>query len=350
MTTSPLAQPDALDEALERLHHTGPEFEGWLSNHGPMAVEALCRRGHGDTVSGWVDAYSRRLEESPAAYEPITATTWREALGDPRRLGDWPVWFAAELAERQWTDVLATWWPRLLPGVAASATHGVIRVGHVVKVLRESGETPERIAELGQALGYWAARWQQVPATAAPAGRLDVASALRDIPRIPDRSGGINSRLAQLDSVADWPTAQRRAAAPPAVEDAPAFLRDVVAASVIGYGSHARANPVMLVHAATAPNAILRTLPSLPHEQWVDSAAAGWSAAAAIVAVYAPAGAGQGTSDLPETTEEEAFAVAVANGDEHAIKLADTALDVHRWTGDPRALHAAHRAATLIGE
>jgi hypothetical protein len=44
---------DVLDEAYERLRRTGPEFgrdeEGRnsLSNHGPMAVEVLARRGHG---------------------------------------------------------------------------------------------------------------------------------------------------------------------------------------------------------------------------------------------------------------------------------------------------------------
>jgi hypothetical protein len=26
-----------LDEAYQRLHATGPEFAGWLSNHGPQA-------------------------------------------------------------------------------------------------------------------------------------------------------------------------------------------------------------------------------------------------------------------------------------------------------------------------
>jgi hypothetical protein len=34
-----------LDEAYERLHATGPEFDGWLSNHGPMAAEAMVRTG-----------------------------------------------------------------------------------------------------------------------------------------------------------------------------------------------------------------------------------------------------------------------------------------------------------------
>ena len=30
-----------IDEALEMLEGTGPEFTGGLSNHGPMAAEAL---------------------------------------------------------------------------------------------------------------------------------------------------------------------------------------------------------------------------------------------------------------------------------------------------------------------
>ncbi|WP_269847742.1 hypothetical protein [Glycomyces salinus] len=34
-----------LYEAWERLHRTGPEFQGWLSTHGPMAVESLDRHG-----------------------------------------------------------------------------------------------------------------------------------------------------------------------------------------------------------------------------------------------------------------------------------------------------------------
>ena len=50
-----------LDEAYLRLHETGPEFDGWLSNHGPMAAEALVRHGHGEVVESWLDDYMRRL-------------------------------------------------------------------------------------------------------------------------------------------------------------------------------------------------------------------------------------------------------------------------------------------------
>ena len=31
---------DALLDALDRLRNTGPEFDGFLANHGPMAAEA----------------------------------------------------------------------------------------------------------------------------------------------------------------------------------------------------------------------------------------------------------------------------------------------------------------------
>ena len=59
---------EILDEALQRLRRTGPEHDGWLSNHGPMAVEALVHRGHGDAVHRWLDTYERRLEEHPARH------------------------------------------------------------------------------------------------------------------------------------------------------------------------------------------------------------------------------------------------------------------------------------------
>lgn len=47
-------------------------------------------------------------------------------------------------------------------------------------------------------------------------------------------------------------------------------------------------------------------------------------------------------------TAPEVFARAVAHGDEHAIKFADTAADVYDRTGDPAAIVAAVRAVDLI--
>ncbi|WP_192579817.1 hypothetical protein [Micromonospora sp. AMSO31t] len=53
-------------------------------------------------------------------------------------------------------------------------------------MLRTDGENPQRPAELGQPLGYWAARWQPVPGAGPLTGRSDVPAALAAVPRTGD--------------------------------------------------------------------------------------------------------------------------------------------------------------------
>lgn len=336
----------ALDQGWDSLHDTGPEYEGWLSNHGPMVVEALSRRGRGELVEAWVAEYRTRLNDAPSPGERITEETWREALGDPRRLGDWPGWFNDQLAERPWEQVLATWWPRLLPGIAAGATHGVIRVGHAVQGLRLLGPSPARLLELAQALAYWAARWQQVPVIPRVVGRLSPSAELARVPRIADQSGGIRARLTRLDNTPGWSTGPHPSFATERPESLD-FLREVVVAAVAVYADYGRASPVMLVHGVTAPNAVLRVLPALPEDLWWVSAEAAWSATAAVVAAYAPE-TGRAPSGSAPRTPEDALDEAVHNRDEHAIKFVDTALDVYQWTGSDQALAAARVACEAI--
>lgn len=335
---------DTLDEAYLRLHRTGPEFEGWLSNHGPMAVEALVHHGHGAGVHRWLDSYLDRLDELPRGINPID--DWRAALGDPKRTGDWLAYFARTLAETPWRDVLATWWPRLLPGIAASATHGVIRVGHAVRALRDR-TTAERITELGQALAYWAARWHPVPGAGPLTGTDGVADALDRLPRVPDQNGGILDRLAQLPAVPGWPDALASLRPPTTPADAARVLAEVTHRASLDFLRFGHANPVMLVHAVTAPTAVLRTLPELAPQWWLPSLDAAWSATASVTAAYAPAGA---VAPPPVTvgSAQEAFDQASRNGDEHVVKLADAVIDVYATTGDRNALAAAVYAARLI--
>ena len=369
-----------LAEAYQRLQVTGPEFDGWLSNHGPMAAEAMVRRGYAGNVQRWLDVYIRRLEEFPRGTVPI-GEDWRQAVGDPRRVADWTGYFRREVTAQPWRAVLGTWWPRLLPGVAAAATHGVIRVGHAVRALLEDGDDAVYVTELAHGLAYWAARWQPVPGAAAgyagepdplglsPAGLgrppvgigeaavggpvASAADALAAVPRIADQSGGVRERLGRLASLPDWPAAL----AAPAIPASPAEIRTRLAglanAATIRYLSYGHGNGIMLVHSATAPGAVLRTLPALDTELWAPSLAASWAAAAALTAVYAPAvpAARTGLPAPPAGTQpaEEAFARAVDHGDEHVIKFADAALDVFARTRNPDALAAVVRAADLIG-
>ncbi|MFC4495123.1 hypothetical protein ACFPA8_13380 [Streptomyces ovatisporus] len=330
-----------LDEALQRLHLSGPERGGWLSNHAPMAVEALVRHGQAPAVHRWIDRYRDKLDDMPPPSSPVTDAGWQDALGDPGRLADWTVYFAHALRDRHWQEVLAEWWPRLLPGISAAATHGVIRVGHAVRTLLDGadgadsgnsatdmhGQGPRR-TELAHALGYWAARHQPLPGVSVLPAASSPADGLAAVPRIGSQDGGIRERLAQITELPGAPSPEG-----PDPEHVRARLKDLVRAATVRYATHAHGSPVMLVHAATAPNAVLRTLPALPPELWQPSLDAAWSAAAAVTAAYTPA-AGEPPVQAPRgLTAQDVFERAAAHGDEHAVKLTDTAVDVAAWDG-----------------
>jgi hypothetical protein len=351
----------ALTEAYERFHRTGPEWGAdQLTNHGPMAVEVLVRRGRAEVVPRWVDAYIRRLDELPRATGEITDASWPEALGDGRRIGDWTAYFTRQLAEQPWREVLATWWPRLLPGIAAGATHGVIRTGHVVRTLLTSKDNTQdqpTLDELAHALAFWAARARSVPPAVAPAGQLDPQAALDAVPRIASQQGNLAARFGQLTQESGWPASVGRLRPATAPEQVPDRLADVVAAATRHYLSHGHGQPVLLVHTATAPNAVLHALPALPDSLWVPSLTAVWTASAAIFAAYAPpqAATPEGVAPGPGPTlpagpgaAAEVLDRAVAHGDEHVIKFTDTAAEVYARTGQADALAAALRVGTLI--
>ena len=203
-------------------------------------------------------------------------------LGDYTRLVVRLDLFDRLLAEEPWNDVLVRWWPRLLPGAAASATHGLIRTGHAVRALLES-PTDARMGELAQALGYWAARWLPVPGSWPPFGILDAGSAL-DAITAAGADGGFRERLAALGSVPGWSASLAAVAAPAdAVARTSRFGRahrcSRRAVRPLGAGQ-----PTMLVHAATAPRAATLVLPALPREHWRPTFVMAWTCSAAVAA------------------------------------------------------------------
>jgi hypothetical protein len=130
----------------------------------------------------------------------------------------------------------------------------------------------------------------------------------------------------------------------------PAALASLVEAGARQYATHGYGSPVLLVHVATAPNAMGQLLPALPTRLWPSSFAATWAACAAITVAYAPAQpqpvpAGPGAEG---TDPGDLMARAAQHGDEHVIKLTDTVLDIHARNQDPAVLAAATRSADLI--
>ena len=141
-----------------------------------MAAEALVRIGAVDVVPGWVDATAAGSTPRPRSVRGI-GDDWRLHLGDARLFGDWIAYLRRDAAETDWSALLLRWWPRLLPGLAASATHGVIRTAHAVRALRLAARTPRPPARrrarpgpgvLGGALPAASRRSRRSPACSTP--------------------------------------------------------------------------------------------------------------------------------------------------------------------------------------
>lgn len=249
--------------------------------------------------------------------------------------------------------MLGQWWPRLLPGIVAGSTHGVIRVGHAVRTLRGTAGAPARqtLDELAHGLAFWAARYRRLAGTVAPAGTRTPGQVLSAVTRIEDQSGFIAHRLDRLERSPGW-TANLRALEPVAsAEEVPARLESLVDSAARAYLGLGHGSPVLLVHAATAPNAVRHVLPVLPTEQWLPSFAAAWAAVVAVVATYAPprpAPCAEIVRRHPELTREDALQRAAEHGDEHVLKFADTAVESYDRTGDPELLAATRYVGELI--
>src|SRR5580704_4718398 len=131
---------DPIDEAYEIFARTGPEFGGGLSNHGPMAAEALAAMRRPDAIAKWAH---------PSASTRISEDNWREALGQEKRVGDWIAFFDDALKDALWREVLDRWSMRLAPGIAAAAFNGVLRTAHAARALGDR-ETSVRVHELAE--------------------------------------------------------------------------------------------------------------------------------------------------------------------------------------------------------
>ena len=291
-----------------------------------MAAEALVALGRPDAVARWVDAYAAQLDPAPQPRVPIAPAGWTDALGRPDRVADWAVLFRRELAEGSWRDVLRRWVPRLAPGFPAAATHGAIRTGHAARAL-ETRETPPRIHELAEGLAYWAANYARLPESAAPPGRGRPSEAVATLELLPAgkrRSGGfIMDRLAGLFDFPSFPDVASRVAVG---GDPSAFFSDLTATFARIYLENATPAKVFaFVHAVTGPGAARLLLPYTDEEGTRALMRYAWQAAAALyVAMGERPTAPPGEPDPPSAAT--LVDQAVANGDEHAIKMTEVCL------------------------
>jgi hypothetical protein len=315
---------DALDSALIDLADYGPELANGFTSHAPMVAEALDALGRGDAILPWIERYRAMMRPWPERVAPIADRP--AAPGDPHRVTDWRDFFLAELAEWDWREVLARWVPRLAPGASGGALHGLIRTGHAARSLGRA-ETEPRRAELAAALASWAADYAELPiAGALGAVPMSAAAALSRLPFLPAerrRNGG--SIVAALEALAGhMPFA--RAWHWLAIDDAEATVRDLggLFARVFLGNVDSPLHAIVFTHAVTGTAAAGHLLPYVTDEEGRALVRHVWHASCALYAAYGFAGPeGAGGEILPPG---ELANRAIANGDDHAIKLTEAVL------------------------
>ena len=340
-----------IDDALEILASTGPEYgDRGLANHGPMAAEALFALERPDAAIPWVESYKARLSDHPEARSVISPQEWREALGDTSRVADWVKFFDYELAQASWEDVVGTWVPRLAPALMAAATHGLIRTSHAVRSLSHF-QTPYRIHELAEGLGYWAARYRLLPGR--PSGRdqgFNPLTALEHVERIHgsdfDASGSISQQIRGLD---DNP---RFAGAIELVDtsgDLPTFISQLTESFAGLYLVNQR-GVTAFVHTVTAPSLLRVLAPYLSDTDARAVARYAWQGCAGIYAWYsaAPPPLAGDEFPLPSDDRDDLIDRAIALGGPHTIKFTEACLREYDFNPKPVYLAAAWDATERV--
>lgn len=342
---------EILDEALISMALAGPDLRNGLTNHAPMAAEALVALGRGDTVLRWLEDYRKGLTPRPLARERIERRNWRAALAHPERFTDWRELFDGELKEAPWQTVLEKWATRLAPGMAASATHGVIRTGHAVRALANR-QAPARLNELADGLALWASTYQELPGeTPAQSGAMNPMEAIGWIPVLPDErrkfSGTITSSLNEL---------YRFPAFAPVIGlidigGEPSVLISELTrtfARIYLANAHNPLNVIVFIHAVTCAAAVRKLLPHLSDATRRAAMQYAWQTGCALYAAFGTTAAVVQESEPVSESDETLIDMAIACGDEHAIKFTEACLGENAIAPSSAYLAAARHAVQTL--
>jgi Questin oxidase-like len=344
-----------MEDALLLLRPLGFESRAAGANHAPMVADALCALGRADAVIPWIERYKPRLEGERSRNRPISQNDWRESLGHFSQAADWTALFNNELESQPWAQVLNKWVPRLAPGLAAAAFHGLLRSAHAVRSL-EHGVTPLRLEELGRGLAYWAARYQHLPELEDRESDLSPAQALGQLPTLPlqnllslkppDMATGLFlvSALPSFKSVANLVKTSG---------DQAGFLSDLTESSAISFleNPNGFSAAVAFLHSVTGPAAVRLLLPHLHANTHQILLRYCWQTVAGLYVAFGPtprvSEEQEGTLD-PLTLCDRAVSVGLSTSDPHAIKFIEACAREYRLRPSPAYFAAAASAVEIL--
>jgi hypothetical protein len=319
--TLPAAPPSVAQRILEANRHYDAQFHQGLSNHLSMAIVALHELGAPDArLSEFFERYRSRLVPVPERREPIARARWTEALGTQSRYADYLAFFQVEVARTGADEAVRTYVPALMPGVAGSGFHPLIRLGYAVHA--------RDVADVAVSLAYFADYFLRLgdapgsPISSSVGGPLDLLQSIAETPALaqhPQRDAAISE---QLLAAAAIPEFTRVAASALATRDVTMPSLADAAAALYAAGPNFPS-----LHAVTSAHALRVLSPLLDDpaaaSRWLLQAFGAVYVAMGTPALNRDANRAQAEASAPPSWEAIA-AAATASNDEHVIKMVYT--------------------------
>lgn len=334
----------ALRVLIAEIGHRSGEFPAFLANHLPMVLEAMGRLGASpERLAEYAEHYNRvhAVPALPPAVAPLTTSDWFTALGDRSRESDLRDFFAEEISQRGGVETVRTYLPTLFPGVAASATHGLMRLAYA---LLRRDET-----EIGISLGYWAATYLAFPTrTGSASPTIDPLTPILAMRGEPSFSGiSLSSTLLWkfIEHMGTLPAFQAQLGR---LAPTPALLDELRQLSLILY---AATRSFEALHAVTGCHWLRLVAPTLDQPELL--ATHWWEVVMALYAKIGMPDLPDGATiaawrALPVPPDADIAAAAIASDDEHDHSLVFSAFEEFRLTGDPLYKVVAARRVGLL--
>ncbi len=239
-------------ELLERLLANGQAYHVYfnqgLSNHLPMALIALHKLGGSDQqLLAFQQDYLPKLEKcNPADVEEIWDIS--EHLGQGDKFSMYLSYFQQQLAKQPLQICLQSVLPVLLPGIGASAFHGLIRLAY--------GIEQQNLNEVSFGLADWAAHYMPLKLSSEKSNKSmgEVLEELAPVARNHEFSPGLifnrMIEISRLDKVQAYP-----------VQPTEISQQELAALAVHAY---AGSGDFTLLHGVTGCHALRLILPYCP--------------------------------------------------------------------------------------
>lgn len=325
----------SIDALLAPFHATAPTYDGGMSNHGPMVVEALETAGLGEFAAPFATEALKTLEPLRAALRgPV-------AMGDGQE-AEWIAHYRERIDRASVEAVVREALPSLLPGAMAGATHGLIRLAHAVRGWTRA-PSAVRVEEVAHALGYWAAAFQALPGDVGADPSVDLRTAMETLPGLTDAerssAGLIFDRVRALDGVERF--AEAVAAVDLREQSTSAFISEMVGIAARLMLTSPGAGFAYL-HAITATSAVRSLLPFVDASSELAVRHAVFHCVAALHAAHGGSKAWMDWVPAPSLPDARTLPLEAARSQgDHAIKLAVTVADEASRHPDPALVSAA---------